>query len=674
MTRSPSAPARTSRAAAGSGTNALIIIRDVTIKGAGADLVTITPRSRPRRRRPDHREHEPEHPQRRRRHRDDQRRACSTPRRVSGAADGQHLRRHRRRRRRLRRGRHRLPRRPGLDHPQPRDERRHLRGRPTTSRGPAGTAAPAGHRHRPVTDARDAPLDDARRASQDRPHPRRQVQQDRRPDRRRDQRRAAADRVRHRRLGRHRASQIIGRTLCINYQVTGNCSQPPRPATTGPLFGQDGVRVTAGSYATVDELAISQNLVHGTGAPTGRGDQQRNLTLGAGVRADRRRRDASTTRTTTSSTTPTACSTSSSTGRRAEHRGRRSRPRTTGGACAPTRRPPNPARRSRRRRTRPRRRTRSTAPRWPTATGATTSNAVDFFPYRNGSQSDPNTGEFPVLDGPDPVNDAAPTVTLATDPATATRRHGHAHRRAGGRLRRQARALLRRPWRSARVDPAVHAQLHDPGDVTCARRTFTAVATDSAGQTGSASATIDIDADDCSGTPQPTRRRRPTADGGRHGHRHRHGRRRGHRHADAEPQQQQRARRVRRPVGLVRQRAREHRVRGRARQRHADRPAGIRQVDVFLGTRRMCTLTAAPFACKVRPRGADVGRQTLRVVVTDLNGATAETSRNVVVAAVQAEGLSVARRSHAAGVRTHDHRQAQAARPGHQGRGLPAAR
>jgi hypothetical protein len=44
----------------------------------------------------------------------------------------------------------------------------------------------------------------------------------------------------------------------------------------------------------------------------------------------------------------------------------------------------------------------------------------------------------------------------------------------------------------------------------------------------------------------------------------------------------------------------------------------------------------------VRPRGSDVGRQSLRVVVTDLNGATAESSRSVVVLQFKPKGLSLA--------------------------------
>ena len=84
------------------------------------------------------------------------------------------------------------------------------------------------------------------------------------------------------------SSQIIGRTLCVNYAGTGSCNTPGL-VTTGPLFGQDGLRVTSGAYATVDSSLISQNLVNGTGAPV-RGVQgpdatnNANLSRGAGVR------------------------------------------------------------------------------------------------------------------------------------------------------------------------------------------------------------------------------------------------------------------------------------------------------------------------------------------------------------------------------------------------------
>src|SRR3954449_1987046 len=80
------------------------------------------------------------------------------------------------------------------------------------------------------------------------------------------------------------ASQIVGRTECVNYAGTGNCSNVGL-LTTGPLFGQDGLRVTSGAYATVDSSLISQNLVNGEGAPArNSAANNANLTLGAGIR------------------------------------------------------------------------------------------------------------------------------------------------------------------------------------------------------------------------------------------------------------------------------------------------------------------------------------------------------------------------------------------------------
>jgi len=61
--------------------------------------------------------------------------------------------------------------------------------------------------------------------------------------------------------------------------------------------------------------------------------------------------------------------------------------------------------------------------------------------------------------------------------------------------------------------------------------------------------------------------------------------------------------------------------------------AGVKTVELFLGARRICTLTAAPFgSCDVTATGADVGRQALRAVVTDALGSTAQATANVTVA------------------------------------------
>ena len=111
--------------------------------------------------------------------------------------------------------------------------------------------------------------------------------------------------------------QIIGRNLCQNYNdptaggptvIDGDCEAtggspaipPPLPLSTGPLFGQDGVRVTAGASVQMSGDTVSSNLVNGSGspvqsvfAPTPNNDpnplgnyatNNQNLWLGAGVR------------------------------------------------------------------------------------------------------------------------------------------------------------------------------------------------------------------------------------------------------------------------------------------------------------------------------------------------------------------------------------------------------
>src|SRR5262245_23707104 len=111
--------------------------------------------------------------------------------------------------------------------------------------------------------------------------------------------------------------QIIGRNLCQNFNdptaggptvIDGDCQAnsgnpsipPPLPLTTGPLFGQDGVRVTAGASVQMSGDTVSSNLVNGSDSPGqlvhaptpdndpyARGDHHegnQNLWLGAGVR------------------------------------------------------------------------------------------------------------------------------------------------------------------------------------------------------------------------------------------------------------------------------------------------------------------------------------------------------------------------------------------------------
>ena len=115
---------------------------------------------------------------------------------------------------------------------------------------------------------------------------------------------------------------IAGRNSCQNYNdptaggptvIDGDCQAsaanpangtpaipPPLPLTTGPLFGQDGVRVTAGASVEMTGDSVSSNLVHGAGSPVGsvfaptpnndpyalgnHSENNQNLRLGAGVR------------------------------------------------------------------------------------------------------------------------------------------------------------------------------------------------------------------------------------------------------------------------------------------------------------------------------------------------------------------------------------------------------
>ena len=216
---------------------------------------------------------------------------------------------------------------------------------------------------------------------------------------------------------------IVGRLVCTNFTVDGNCSASGSPGnnltTTGPLFGQDGVRATAGASVALTGNTISQNLVHGVGAPTrGSATNNANLRLGAGVRLVGAAASTASRNnildnaygainveldgTTPNTATPFA----------AENNwwGLRSTavtPPNAGPAISPTTNPPfpeNPV----------------NGAGVPDGTG-TTSNTVDFFPYRNGSQADPDSGQFVVFDAPRPVDDAAPTVSLSSDRAQAYR-------------------------------------------------------------------------------------------------------------------------------------------------------------------------------------------------------------------------------------------------------------
>jgi hypothetical protein len=464
------------------------------------------------------------------------------------------------------------------------------------------------------------------------------------------------------------ASQIIGRTECVNYAGTGNCSNVGL-LTTGPLFGQDGLRVTSGAYATVDSSLISQNLVNGTGAPTRNSTANNaNLTLAAGVRYAGAKMTAYAGATglvvysridrsnivdnaygalnvTADGTTANAgFPIPVTTGQNqpgygnlliAENNwwGLRFNSQTNPGpAISPTTNPQvpeNPVNGV------------ATAD----ATGSTnqTSNAVDFFPYRSGPQSDPTNGQYPILTAPIPVDDAVPTVTLtgpakaapgATITLTATASDDFGVKRV-----RFAEGVT--TLGTATAAPYTQSVTVPAGAACNSVRTYSAVVTDSAGQTSSATAPVTVD---CAVTPTPTATATPVVTatatvtvGG-----------------DVPPAPKAD------PVATTRAGSPTvefvswpRSIAGKSRiVFNASAPAGLKSAAVVLGSRTLCVVTAAPFTCEFSPRGSDVGGQALRIVVTDQLGSTSEAVRNVVVSRFAAKlSVSVAKKSVKGGVK-----------------------
>jgi hypothetical protein len=431
------------------------------------------------------------------------------------------------------------------------------------------------------------------------------------------------------------ASQIIGRTECVNFAGTGNCAQVGL-LTSGPLFGQDGLRVTSGSYATVDSSLVSQNLVNGAGAPTRNSDANNaNLTLGAGVRyvgAKLAQFNSATGQVTYSrigtsnivdnaygALNVAADGTTAVTGNpnaselqsygnllKAEGNWwglRFSSITNPGPAIAPTTNPQTPENPV------------NGTPTVETAAGATTSNSVDFYPFRDGPQANPTTGQLPILTAPIPVNDAAPTVVLSA-PATAAPGTTITLAATAGDdfgIKRVRFADGAATAGIATVPPYTQAVTIPAGAACDTTRSYSAVAMDSLGQTASDSAQVTVT---CAAEPAATPTATPTAT------------------ATATPTPTPTptspSLRAAPSVAFVsppRTIARRAMV--------AFRPsaaAGVKQLDVSLGTRKVCTITAEPYACPIVVIGSDVGNQALSVVLTDNAGSTAEASHSVSVA------------------------------------------
>ncbi|WP_157591773.1 Ig-like domain-containing protein [Solirubrobacter soli] len=292
-------------------------------------------------------------------------------------------------------------------------------------------------------------------------------------------------------------NSIVGRLVCTNFTTDGNCSSTGSPGnnltTTGPLFGQDGVRATAGASVALTGNTISQNLVHGAGAPTrGAATNNANLPLGAGVRLVGAAASTASRNnildnaygainvqldgTTPNTATPFVAENNwwglRSTGSTLPNAGPVISPASNPAF------PENPV----------------NGAGIPDGAG-TTSSTVDFFPYRNGAQADPESGQFVVFDAPRPVDDAAPTLSLVSDRAQAYRGETIAlTANAGDDFGvRRVTFFLGAVQLAETQAPPYKLMYTVPADAPCdAPRTFTAIVEDSLGQTTSASVSVGI--------------------------------------------------------------------------------------------------------------------------------------------------------------------------------------
>ena len=425
-------------------------------------------------------------------------------------------------------------------------------------------------------------------------------------------------------------NQIVGRTQCSAFntptpppyvlggpaatpalQLPGNCATVS-PTTVGPTFGQDGVRVTAGSTVAITDATISANLVHGTGAPTpNSATNNANLPLGAGVRLIGA--GASTIQNsnltdnaygvynvglngTTANTAVPASAENNFWGLRTNATA------NNGPAVSPLTNPPyqeNPVN--------------GTATVDATCVSSAAlpvpgSDAVDFCPFRNGNQADPNAGQHPVAYAPLPVSDAGPSVGLATDAADYDR---------GDTVTMTATAsddfgIAKVTFYDGAeqvgvaVPPDGDATFSIPADAACTSRTLTAVAEDSIGQTASDSAEITVvGPNDCEPPEPPYEPEAPTID------------------LTGVPATMGAAGAT---VGAT---------------VTVDPTLTATGVEFKLGTRTVCTDATAPYACEILPNGGDVGTQSVQAIVTDSEDQSAVDSAETSVDKFVPEALTI---------------------------------
>ena len=426
-------------------------------------------------------------------------------------------------------------------------------------------------------------------------------------------------------------SQIVGRNNCPDYVANGMCQNAgPTTSGTGP-FGQDGLRVTSGSTAAMTDSIVTSNQVEGNNAPqpmlfsnTGSAcpptpgalvnpgtANNANLPLGAGIRLI----DAGTSTFSRNNIVDNAYglnnvqadgTTAAASPVAAENNWWGLRYKcyvapgaNNGPAISPLTNPPipeNPVNGS----------PTATDPDC-VATNATTlpnSSAVDFCPFRNGTQGDPNTGQYLITDAPLPISDTPPTIDLQADDTEYDRGDTvHLTADAGDDFGVKHVTFFNGLQQlSQDSDPPYADDFVIPNDAPCGSRTFTAVAEDSRGQTVSDNVQVDVvGPNSCEDPPDA-----PTIS------------------LDSPPSSI--------PQSGVTVSA----------TPTVDDSLTVDEVQFFLGTRMVCSDTTGPdYSCNVLANGDEVGTQTLRAVVADSAAQTAEDSESVDVEKFDPDKLSI---------------------------------
>jgi hypothetical protein len=396
------------------------------------------------------------------------------------------------------------------------------------------------------------------------------------------------------------SSQVVGRLRCFDFAATGNCATVGT-LTTGPLFGQDGLRVTAGASVDVTGSSFFQNYVNGVGAPVFSSNtaapistNNANLSLAAGVRligaaastitgsninnnhfgAFNVGLDGATANTATPLLAENSWWGIRTTGATMNN-GPQVSPATN---PAQQENPVNGAPIAD-----PTCVSRSIAA-VPTADGVVSnSDAVDFCPYRNGAQADTNAGQIVIPDAPFPVSDAAPELDLSFDsPQYERGEDAVLTAAASDDFGVRSVTFFAGVDELGTIDqPPYRWTVPVPDDAACEASTYSAVVEDSSGQT--ASDTADLTVVDplfnCEDAPVVT---------------------------------------LSAPASIPNS--------GADLSVSFSAASGASGVKYFVGQREVCSATVAPFSCTYRPTGADVGSQTVRAVLTDARGRTADDS------------------------------------------------